>query len=410
MGCVHRHVKFVFRAEGLIGALLVRRGCRPGGALLVRMGCVRRHVKVGCRAMSRPWAADPFLKDCMHEFIEKQNSITKIIQYKPTFKDMYSQNRTTCFEDVAVSSRIKDLAYAPHRYHSESKALLRLVLTWDAALTTAAQVPLVRGATSPEGASMIQTISKCTAEMALQLGMLADMALECSQLVQQCDVDEPDEAELMDNVDDFKAVLYRLFVQGMCTSIPGLTSVVMNALQRPRTFIIAGRPQTFGSTEPVDGEIVTRCLKRMASAVVLSGHVLLAEFPEWDLLASFRIFDVGVCRRKGTKDNTNPEIVKQCARRLCSALHLNEVDFLDEYHHFLPRAAKTKADCPQFTNFEAWREAILRTQKHGKQQRAAHPAENIKAAVLRLGCWSSSSSTVERSFEETTGLHSPRLH
>ena len=124
---------------------------------------MRRHVKVGCRAMSRPWAADPFLKDCMHEFIEKQNSITKIIQYKPTFKDMYSQNRTTCFEDVAVSSRIKDLAYAPHRYHSESKALLRLVLTWDAALTTAAQVPLVRGATSPEGASMIQTISKCTA-------------------------------------------------------------------------------------------------------------------------------------------------------------------------------------------------------------------------------------------------------
>ena len=48
--------------------------------------------------------------------------------------------------------------------------------------------------------------------------------------------------------------------------------------------------------------------------------------------------------------------------------------------------------------------AILRTQKHGKQQRAAHPAENIKAAVLRLGCWSSSSSTVERSFEETSGL------
>ena len=78
-------------------------------------------------------------------------------------------------------------------------------------------------------------------------------------------------------------------------------------------------------------------------------------------------------------------------------------ELLSEYHHFFPRAAKAKAASPSFTNFEAWRAAILRTQKTA-HSRTSHPAQNIKAAVARLGCWSSSSSTVERSFEETTGL------
>ena len=68
-----------------------------------------------------------------------------------------------------------------------------------------------------------------------------------------------------------------------------------------------------------------------------------------------------------------------------------------------PRAAKAKAASPSFTNFEAWVAAIRRTQQH-ERTRASHPAQNIKAVVARLGCWSSSSSTVERSFEETSGL------
>ena len=78
-------------------------------------------------------------------------------------------------------------------------------------------------------------------------------------------------------------------------------------------------------------------------------------------------------------------------------------ELLAEYHDFFPRAAKAKAASPSFTNFEAWVAAIRRTQQH-ERTRASHPAQNIKAVVARLGCWSSSSSTVERSFEETSGL------
>ena len=262
----------------------------------------------------------------MYELIEKPNSITKIIQYKTFFKDMYNKNRTTCVEDIAVSKRIKDLAYAPHRYHSEARTLLRLIITWDAALTTAVQVPLVRGATSAEGASMLQTIETCTDEIALQLGMLGDMALECSQFVSRCDVDEPDEGGLMSDLDDFKAVLARLFIQGMCTQIPGLTSLMMSALRRPRTFIVNGRPKTFGTPGGADPEIITRCLKRMAAVTVLAEVVIQAEFPEWDLLASFSIFDVAIGLRGPAAITVDCKAVEVCVRRLATALDLDDKD------------------------------------------------------------------------------------
>ena len=101
------------------------------------------------RILTRPWATDGFLKNILSQMIEKPDSITKIITYKPTFKDMYARHRTKCHEEVAINAKIVDYAYAPHRFNSETKVLLRLVLTWDATLATAGQVIVSRGGKSP---------------------------------------------------------------------------------------------------------------------------------------------------------------------------------------------------------------------------------------------------------------------
>ncbi len=92
--------------------------------------------------MSRPWARDEYLKSVMHHFVEKHKSLAKIICYSDGIKDMFCRNRRTCYEDIQISARIRDFAYAPHRYNSEAKVLSRLVLTLDASLTTAVQVSL----------------------------------------------------------------------------------------------------------------------------------------------------------------------------------------------------------------------------------------------------------------------------
>lgn len=145
--------------------------CCCGGLLICSIElwiwCTSRvfvHV-APCRVLSRPWSTDPFLKNICHEFIEKKDSITKVIQFRPGIKDMYTENRLKVVEDYVISQKIRDFAFAPHRYHTEARVLVRLVLTFDATLTTAAQVILLRGRTSPEGASCAQTLSMLNEEV-----------------------------------------------------------------------------------------------------------------------------------------------------------------------------------------------------------------------------------------------------
>ena len=129
----------------------------------------------------------------------------------------------------------------------------------------------------------------------------------------------------MNDLDDFKAVLARLFIQGMCTQIPGLTTIMMSALRRPRTFMVAGVPKTFGNAGGVDPDIVTRCLRRMAAIAVLAEVVIKAEFPEYDILASLCIFNVSVARRWPAV-SVDAQLVETCVRRLALTLSIDAQD------------------------------------------------------------------------------------
>jgi len=92
------------------------------------------------RTLARPWATDTFLQSIMRQFVEKNKSITKIIQYSPAIKDMFCENRKKCTEEINISPAVRDFCYASHRYHTEAKVLMRLVLTFDATIETASQV------------------------------------------------------------------------------------------------------------------------------------------------------------------------------------------------------------------------------------------------------------------------------
>ena len=89
------------------------------------------------------------------------NSICKMIAHKPFVQDLYVAARKRSKEIVNIGDSIRDFAYAPQRYTSESKSLCRLVLTFDAACAVLAQVPLIRGATSAEGRACL-LILRCS--------------------------------------------------------------------------------------------------------------------------------------------------------------------------------------------------------------------------------------------------------
>ena len=135
------------------------------------------------RMLSRPWAADAELKEVVQQFVEKPHSVARLINNSETIKDLYSDFRKKSEEKVAISKNIRDLAWAPQRYSSESKVLARLVLTWDAVLGVLTSVPEIRGRTSVEGMACLETLRFLDTGTVLLLSMLADAALELHRVV-----------------------------------------------------------------------------------------------------------------------------------------------------------------------------------------------------------------------------------
>ena len=261
------------------------------------------------RVLSRPWRCDPFLTKVLHELVEKEKSFTKLITYSQPIKEMFAANKEKCHADIEVSKALKDFAYSPVRFNSEAKALVRMVLTFDACLTTLGQVVQLRGATSTEGAAALETLSFIDTEVAVQLGMMAEAAREGERFVQSCDARDFDEGELPSMADNYETTLTRLFCKGLCLEIPGLTQLMIKALGRPKTYIVRGEVKTIGVDGPVDPAIVKRCLGRMASFTFLASTVIGAEFADWDLMSSFQVFALaaGKNRRMASalRGNTN---------------------------------------------------------------------------------------------------------
>ena len=347
--------------------------------------------------MSRPFKTDTYLSAIIHQFIEKTNSITKIITFKPFFKDLYVKNREHCKEEIEISTRIRDMAYAPQRYHSECSVIVRSCITFDAVMVTAAQVIAIRGATSPEGAACVELFSFATPEVGVQLGMLGDASFEMYRLVSFLDTDGLDEGEALGRIEHFEAVTRRLFIDGQCLHTPGLTGVMLRTMGRARTHVISGKPVTLGNDEGVSNDIKTRCCQRMANWVHLTTCVIAAEFPTWDLLASFKVFALDG-KKKVEAAAVLSDQSKDLLCRLAQVIGLRSTDLISEFANFEPMATKLKATNFD-TNLDAWAAAIARTSSRSKDS-----AEALIQCLARYGAWTSSESNVERGFARSLAV------
>jgi hypothetical protein len=354
-------------------------------------------ARAHARILSRPWAADAFLSKVVHEFVEKGKSIAKMITYSHSVKDMHVSNREQSNE--MVSQSIRDFAFAPQRFNSEAKVLLRICLTLDATLATMSQIISLRGPASAEGQSCLETMEFIDAEVLLTLGMMADAAREVSRVVEACDKSDLDEAMLPTMMSEFDIKITRLFVQGQCIHVPGMTMVMMNNLMRPRTYLVRGVPKSIGHRDGVSHVIVTRCLKRMATWATLAKSVMCAEFSDWELLASFQIFSLA---RNGGDVKTSAADKLVHLKRLATAIGIDADDLATEFFHFEPIAIKMYRS-KTTSNFNAWADVVRRTRKR-KGTAMRHPSDNLVACLARYGAWSSSSCDVERGFAVSSEL------
>lgn len=244
--------------------------------------------------------------------------------------------------------------------------------------------------TSTEGAACLATLQWLNPEKALLLSMLGDAALELHRVVRAFDTDVCDESELPYELDRYRAVIRKLFVEGNCLHV-GLTKIMLKHLSEPRLLMCQGVRVKLGGADEVTEQLKRQCLKRMSAYVVVAESVLEGEFPHFQLVSSLRVFSLSDEGRLQTQLRSGERA--NCLEKLARAIGVDVESLKYEFEHFLPIASKF-ARVEGLENFPAWKKAIQSTQK----SRMVHPAEALIPALARLACWSCSSSGVERGF------------
>lgn len=308
---------------------------------------VRRAKVCSFRVLSRPFAADGYLTGLVTEFIDKGKSITKMVTYSHFVKDLYSANKLKSTQIVKIAQSVKDFAWAPQRFDSLSKTLIRLVLTFDAVMVTLCQVFSQKGRSSAEGLACFDTLQHIDTEAALQLGLMADYAREVHRVVEACDQSDVDTAEVPQMAENLGTILHRMFVNGAVLEMAGLTSVMMATLKTQRTYLMQGVAKTIGSRDGVPPDVVQRCMRRMANVTMTALSVLRGEFSDWAIVNSFKAFSLtrGMHKKYDQKDRPAERVA--LLERLAKAINLDPRELIDQFFVFEPlaiQAAKTKAN------------------------------------------------------------------
>ena len=220
---------------------------------------------------------------------------------------------------LSTGPKCSNIRAAKHRFETFSKPTGRMVIHLKAIFATAFKLVSAR----PDETYVKQWLSSVTAEDLLQLAMCADAADEAMLLVRAFDSESMDIAETLARTRDFMDRVEGLFDHGHCLTTPGYT-------QHCRDILESGELLAFSSEGPrnvgldLTSTAVSRCLNRMRCWVVLARSVIRSEFPDFEILNSFAIFDFGDAKprnpaaRLGTVDHAaveRPGVGFQCGRK-----------------------------------------------------------------------------------------------
>lgn len=264
-----------------------------------------RGLKIVCRDkphatrrnLTRGWRADAFLDEVANKFVFAADSPTRLIQNSDVFKGFFAANIKRLNPNVSAvkaQGHVQDLGFAAHRFESASKPLTRIVIFWQAFVATLVQISWERSG-QDAGKSASEFLLWLSTERCLQLGMLADAAIENLELTRLVDWQGFPLEQLPANLAGFRDRINALFkaIPPACLTT-GCTEVMLQSLQRHVVLVFpgpGGRQQTKEIGKPSD-EMVAACLSRMGHWVTLCEATLKSEFPHFETQQAFSIFNV----------------------------------------------------------------------------------------------------------------------
>ena len=150
--------------------------------------------------------------------------------------------------------------------------------------------------------------------------------------------------------------------------VDSYTKHVVQILETSRGFMLDGEPKTIGGPSRVTRALKQSCIREMQTWIVLAAEVLKTECPNYEILASFAVFDLAHDSRGLTRLDERPAVAhaesfrETSVRRLSRACNVDQQQLMDQMADIEPIARQIQASGSQRGNFEAWASAVARTE------------------------------------------------
>ena len=190
------------------------------------------------RLLSRPWAADPYLKDVVMMCCRGRKSPARIIQCSGEVRRVFT--RFVRGSAGAVLSSVTNMRAAGHRYESFQKPIGRTCLHLHSTIRTALYLTLHRNDESAK--SCKEWLVWLSTERCLQLAMMADASDQVLVLVRLLDNENVDPAILNREVFYFIRTIRSMFNDRQCLHIFGYTSMMLGTLKQVHLSVAGSRP------------------------------------------------------------------------------------------------------------------------------------------------------------------------
>ena len=362
------------------------------------------------RLTERTFQADSKLDRIMRVVVLGETSVARLLKNSRQLQCMFEEEvskQARKGNAAGVQGSIRNMSFAKQRFDSTAKPLGRCLLNLDATISTMDLICQQRPAASKEHKGALQFLQLLSEpQNVVLMGMLADASDECLVLTRFFDREAFRVEEMSEQLAGFKQRLRQLFAEKGCLTM-GYTSLALEHLRHTKLLPIPGRGLVelggSGSTSP---ESVTECLGHMVAWSRLAEEVANTEFPEFELLACFRVFRLAAPQPEARSSSKlaasmpMPSLARTQNRdleRLATAFKVDTARLFDQFKEHVPIVQAELRRAPEVPAATAWQRAIQRTQAT-KRRRHNFPAETLHALLQRFAVAPGSTAGIEQNF------------
>eukprot|EP00969_Alexandrium_andersonii_P230294 10170422-Alexandrium_andersonii.AAC.1 len=202
---------------------------------------------VSCRILSRPWAADLYLKETIDRAVLGATSPCQHIEHSAWFKTAFVASVQEIDNNPTKSARIKNVSTAKQRYDSSQVGLSKATLYLHAFLNV--QVAAATRNSQKTRKDAIEFLEWIDAERCCQLSMMADAGDELNVFLRSFDNQQSDPARIPVECGTFVGHIDYLFVQGNCRT-HGYTKYMLELLRTPVVLKFSGKCKVYADPKP----------------------------------------------------------------------------------------------------------------------------------------------------------------